>query len=146
MRLTATLHRNFRAAVLLALVATALTGCPYPTQFEDIYGYNRLTIRNEGDRPIDALFVHERGSISRGANYLEDAPPLAPGESLTLTQLPNAYYVAEIEYVLTAEEAGTDEPVRASASLGDIKLFWGEDYTWHWYGPTLPGPEQPADK
>lgn len=139
------IRRTLVAAMLIAMVA-ALSGCPYPTSFEDVYGYNAATFRNEGDRPVTSLFVYNLDAVSRGSDYLEDAPPLLPGEALTVTGLANGVYTLELGYDLTAEEAEAEDPVPTSETLPGVELFWGATYTWHWYGPDLPaGDEAPAE-
>jgi len=141
-----TLRTQLPILVSFCVVLGALPGCP-PYGFEDVYGYNKVVLRNEGDRPIMALFVYLKDAPTRGRNYIELEGGLAPQRGIVTDNLDNGYYTLELEYEKTLEEMEVDttdmtpeeidaiERDRVVERLDSVELFWGETFTWYWYGP-----------
>ncbi len=131
-----------RSAILGAfvLVAIGLTGCPpswpFPLNAESVYGHNQLILRNEGDRAITGLFLIRSDAPDRGRNYIAIDGGLGPSRAIVVDQIRNGTYTVEIDYLLAAEESGTGAPVLATQRIQNLKLYWGESYTWYWYGPS----------
>lgn len=132
--------KRYSAAFIACLLAVALVlpGCP-PFRFEDVYGYNTVILVNRGDRAILAFYVIGSDEPGRGWNYIEQEGGLQPGRSAIVGGLTNDVYTLEIEYLLTPEELGLNDPdaqpERHVESLSDVSLFWGAIYQWPWYGP-----------
>ncbi|HOJ33211.1 MAG TPA: hypothetical protein PKY35_05665 [Candidatus Hydrogenedentes bacterium] len=120
---------------LPVLLLVILLGCP-PLRFEDVYGYNTVVMRNRGDRPLLALFVIKQGQPGRGMNYIEELGGLPPNENLVVPGLLNGVYNLEIEYMLTASEVYEGIPRRVVERMPGVSLYWGNTYSWYWYGPS----------
>jgi hypothetical protein len=119
-----------------------MSGCPYPTRYEHVYGFNEIVVSNQSDRMIEAIFIVEEGQTGRGPNLVAQAGGLPPGAEYESAPLLNGIYRVEIEYWLTAEEAQGD-PRRVVEVLNNIVLYSGETYVWYWYRPEkalLPAP------
>lgn len=138
-------HTALRPARLAGLLITplllmaGLAGCPpswpFPLHPEDVYGYNEFVFRNEGDRPVSALYLIRSGDPTRGKDFIAFEEGLAPNRATVVDKVRNGTYTVEVEYTLTAEEAGGAAPVVATQRVQNLRLYWGESYTWYWYGP-----------
>jgi hypothetical protein len=125
-----------RAACIAAamIVAMLVTGCP--VTYEDIYGYNNVILRNEGDRAILGLYLLLPGDPGRGRNHIETAGGLQPGRSILVPDLENGVYTIIIEYLQNPQNPTSLQ----TEQVPGVHLQWGENYTWFWYGPpgTIP--------
>ena len=127
-------HTRLVALVAMGFMVVSLLGCPFPLQIEDIYGYNTVVLRNMGDRVITGLFIDDPTVPGRGRDYIETEEGLLPGRAFIADGLLNGTYTLEVEYYLTAQETGGAAQLVVE-TLPSVALYWGETFTWYWYGP-----------